>query len=192
VQGILGLYAAEEVIMQARGPLMVEHRVIEQIVGVLQGQLNGIAVAGRIDSGVIDDCLDFLRVYADRTHHGKEEDILFRRLSGRPLTLEHRALLEELLQEHAICRETTERLAAANGAHRTGDSLSLAAVRDELRTLVDLYPDHIAKEDRVFFPAIAAYLGEDEEQAMLAEFNEFDRHMIHEKYRSLARRLAAG
>jgi hemerythrin-like domain-containing protein len=177
--------------MQARGPLMVEHRVIERVVGVLQVQLDGIAVGGRVDTRVIDDCIDFLRVYADRTHHGKEEDILFRHLSSRPLTLEHRVMLEELLDEHGSCRATTKRLAVTNTAHRDGDASSLAAIRDDLRTLVDLYPAHIAKEDKLFFPAITTYLSDDEERAMLAEFGEFDRRMIHEKYRSVARRLAA-
>ncbi len=178
--------------MQVRGPLMVEHRVIEQMVGVMQTQLDVIAVGGRVDARVIDDCVDFLRTYADRTHHGKEEDILFRHLSSRPLTLEHRVILEQLIDEHALSRQTTKDLAAANGAHRDGDASSLAAMRDCLRTLVDLYPAHIAREDRVFFPLIRAYVTDDEERAMLAEFDEFDRRMIHEKYRSVARRLAAG
>jgi hypothetical protein len=34
------------------------------------------------------------------------------------------------------------------------------------------------------------YFTDVEEQAMLGEFWEFDRHMIHEKYRSVARGLA--
>ena len=49
----------------------------------------------------------------------------------------------------------------------------------------------VTNPDKVFFPALRAYLTEDEEGAMLAEFREFDRRMIHEKYRAVAHGLAA-
>lgn len=41
----------------------------------------------------------------------------------------------------------------------------------------------------MFFPASRAYLSEEEEQAMLKEFWEFDRKMIHEKYETLVQEL---
>ncbi|MGD9160309.1 MAG: hypothetical protein PVG39_17975 [Desulfobacteraceae bacterium] len=34
----------------------------------------------------------------------------------------------------------------------------------------------------MFFPSVRKYFNEEEEQAMLAEFREFDANMIHEKY----------
>jgi hypothetical protein len=37
----------------------------------------------------------------------------------------------------------------------------------------------------VFFPSSRNYFTDEEDQAMLAEFWEFDRNMIHEKYKSL-------
>lgn len=177
--------------MQARGPLMVEHRLIEQVIRFMTDHLGLISVTGRVDTRAIEECVDFIRVYADRTHHGKEEDILFRRLSRRPLSLQHQTILEELLAEHALARQTTKQLAEANRLHRAGDPSSLAVIRGSLETLVELYPRHIEKEDKVFFPALRAYLTEDEDQAMLAEFWEFDRQMIHEKYRAVAHGLAA-
>jgi hemerythrin-like domain-containing protein len=177
--------------MQARGPLMVEHRLIEQVIRFMRDHLELIVVSGRVDTLAIEECVDFVHVYADRTHHGKEEDILFRRLSRRPLSLQHQAILEELLAEHALARQITRQLAEANVLHRDGDLSSLAVIRSSLETLVELYPRHIEKEDQIFFPALRAYLTEEEDQAMLAEFWEFDRQMIHEKYRAVARGLAA-
>jgi hemerythrin-like domain-containing protein len=61
----------------------------------------------------------------------------------------------------------------------------LADIADKLRTHAEFYPKHIEKEDKVFFPASRAYFTDEEDQAMLAEFWEFDRRMIHEKYRSV-------
>jgi hemerythrin-like domain-containing protein len=61
----------------------------------------------------------------------------------------------------------------------------LSNISENLRKLVEFYPKHIEKEDKVFFPAARAYVTDSEDQAMLAEFWEFDRRMIHEKYRFL-------
>jgi hemerythrin-like domain-containing protein len=38
--------------------------------------------------------VDFIRVFADQTHHGKEEDILFRELGKKPLTVKDRQIME--------------------------------------------------------------------------------------------------
>jgi len=54
-----------------------------------------------------------------------------------------------------------------------------------LETLVGFYPRHIRKEDQVFFPAVRAYFSNLEEQAMIAEFWEFDRKMILVKYEAV-------
>ena len=43
----------------------------------------------------------------------------------------------------------------------------------------------IEKEDKIFFPSARMYFSEQEDQAMLNEFWEFDRKMIHEKYISV-------
>ncbi len=66
---------------------------------------------------------------------------------------------------------------------------SLADITACLRTLTEFYPLHIAKEDKVFFPAVRAYYTEAEDQAMLAEFYAFDRMMIHEKYGKMVKLL---
>lgn len=46
-------------------------------------------------------------------------------------------------------------------------------------------------EDDVFFPASRTYFSETEDQAMLMEFWEFDRKMIHEKYKAVVQGLGA-
>ena len=58
-----------------------------------------------------------------------------------------------------------------------------------MRTLCDFYPVHIAKEDRTFFAAAGAYFTDEEDQALLARYREFDRTMIHEKYGSVVESL---
>jgi hemerythrin-like domain-containing protein len=177
--------------MQARGPLMIEHRLIERMLTVIQRTLERVEQTQSIDPYFVDTAVDFIRVYADRTHHGKEEDILFRDLRKKQLSLEDRRVMEELIEEHIFGRKTTKALIEANLRYRGGDESALGEVTAHLKTLVDFYPKHIKKEDDVFFPASRMYFSDEEDQAMLAEFWEFDRLMIHEKYKAVVREFDA-
>jgi hemerythrin-like domain-containing protein len=177
--------------MQARGPLMVEHRLIERMIAVIKEAIARIGLSGKVDPVFVDTAVDFIRTYADRTHHGKEEDIMFRDLRKRPLSADDRRVMDELVQEHVFGRQTTKALVEANMRYRKGDASALPEIVEKLRTLTEFYPKHIAKEDKVFFPAARAYLTEGEDQAMLAEFRRFDQRMIHEKYKAVVEALKA-
>jgi hemerythrin-like domain-containing protein len=66
------------------------------------------------------------------------------------------------------------------------------AVKDiaaKLRALVEFYPKHIKKEDERFFYPILDYFTKREQDAMLQEFWEFDRKLIHEKYQKVVERF---
>ena len=175
--------------MQARAPLMIEHRLIERMIDLIASALEQIKSERKVDPVFVDTAVDFIRTYADRTHHGKEENILFRDLDKKDLSAEDRQVMNELIQEHAFGRTTTKALVDANTRYRNGDALALKDIAKQLKTLVEFYPKHIEKEDKVFFPASRAYVTNEEDQAMLSEFWEFDRKMIHEKYKAVVTEL---
>ena len=175
--------------MQARGPLMIEHRLIERMLSVIKAALPKIKSKHEIDPVFVDIAVDFIRVYADRTHHGKEEEILFRELKNKPLSNEDQRVLNELIKEHMLGRQTTQALVIANIRYRNGDKTALADIVDKFKTLIEFYPKHIEKEDKKFFPSSRNYFTDEEDQAILTEFWEFDRKMIHEKYKSVVDEL---
>jgi hemerythrin-like domain-containing protein len=175
--------------MQARAPLMIEHRLIERMIAIITGMISKIEKEQKADPVLIDIAVDFIRTYADRTHHGKEEDILFRDLKERKLSEEDRRLMNDLIEEHVLGRKLTGSLVKANDRYRNGDSGALSEIVSALRRLTDFYPKHIEKEDKVFFPAARQCFSEQEDQAMLDEFWEFDRKMIHDKYNSVVETL---
>lgn len=169
---------------------MVEHRLIERMIELLRGALAYIGSEGKVNPIFVSVAVDFLRMYADRTHHGKEEEILFRDLDRKALSADDRQLMNELIGEHELARNTTKALVDANVRYGSGDPSALADIAENLKTLVGFYPRHIEKEDKVFFPASRTYFTDEEDQAMLAEFWEFDRKMIHEKYKAVVDSLA--
>ena len=178
--------------MQARGALMREHRLIERMLSAIEAALAEIDSARHVDPEFVDVAVDFIRTYADRTHHGKEEDILFSELDSRRLSAGDRQAMNALIADHVFARRTTGGLARANERYRDGDQSALGTIISGLRTLCEFYPPHIEKEDRLFFPAVRAYFTPEEDQAMLARFREFDRRMIHEKYTAVVEGFRRG
>ena len=175
--------------MKPRGPLMIEHRLIERMLAVVRDQLAIIDKEKGVDPIFIDTAVDFIRTYADRTHHGKEEEILFRDLATKSMTFEDQKVMQELVDEHKHGRQIVAELAQAKEDYLEGRQKALDTIKQKLSALVEFYPDHITKEDKVFFPRSEAYLNEEEQEGMLQEFWEFDRMMIHEKYKSVVDRL---
>ena len=60
-----------------------------------------------------------------------------------------------------------------------------------LNELANFYPKHIEKEDKHFFYPCMDYFTREEQDRMLTEFYEFDRNMIHEKYRKIVDQVEA-
>jgi hemerythrin-like domain-containing protein len=169
---------------------MIEHRLIEKMLAVLSGEARRIESGGIVDPLFIDAAVDFVRTYADRTHHGKEEDILFKRLEGKKLKIVDSVMMSELVDEHRQAREKVKALVNAKERFLKGDTTyAVKEILSILEWLADFYPRHIRKEDRDFFPRTESYFSSEELEAMLLDFRDFDGKMIHEKYKRLVQNL---
>ncbi len=173
------------------GPLMIEHRLIERMIKLIRDETSEAKTRTEIDPYFVDSAVDFIRMYADRTHHGKEEDILFRDLNDKHLSEQDARIMEELIEEHRFGRQVVGELVDANKAYRNGDQNSFDFIIERLQILADFYPKHILKEDKMFFPASMGYLHPLEKDRMLEEMWDFDKKMIHEKYSRLVESLEA-
>jgi hemerythrin-like domain-containing protein len=171
--------------MKPIGPLMIEHRLIERMVALLSGALEAMKQKHEVNTGLIDTGVDFFTTYADRTHHGKEEEIFFKELSMKELSVEDKTMMERLIQEHIWARQAVTKLDAANSRYARGDGDVLKDATYELEKLVKFYPMHMEKEDKEFFLPVMKYFSVQEQNAMLDEFWKFDQSMIHEKYRKM-------
>lgn len=171
--------------------LMIEHRQIERMMPVLREEARR-ARAGEVDAGRIDALVDFIRTYADRCHHGKEEDILFVAMQGKPLPPETQSTMGRLIEDHKVSRENVRTVVEANRRYRLGEAGALADMASALERLANLYPDHIAVEDKAFFIPSMELFSKEEQARMLAQFQNFDRHLVHQIYRAKMDSLASG
>jgi hemerythrin-like domain-containing protein len=140
-----------ELVMLTIGPMMVEHRLIERMIHIIKDELTIIQDKKEINPIFIDNAVDFIKTYADQTHHGKEEDILFRDLGKKKMSKEHKKIMNELIEEHKFGRKTTKELLEAKEKFIQEDKNAINLIIEKMKTLTDFYPKHIEKEDKYFF-----------------------------------------
>ncbi len=165
------------------GPLMIEHRLTERMVALLKNEGDRIEQEKNIRRKFLDTAVDFFKTYADRCHHGKEEEILLKGLAGKTISSEHKRLMEEILEEHRQSRTAVMELEDAEARYLKGEREALSEIAGNIRILVGLYPCHIDKEDHHFFLPCMEYFNQEEKDAMLQQEYEFDRSLIHQLYK---------
>ena len=168
---------------------MREHRLIEQIVTPLETELRYISHQKKVHPQFIFTVVDFFRTYADKYHHGKEEDILFHELKKKKLIPEHQQIMLELTEEHRFARRTVGELEKATGKWRKGYETALNTVADDLRKLIELYPRHIEKEDKHFFFPIQEYFTKKEREQLLQKGYDFDQNFTNHNYQDKMKTL---
>lgn len=171
------------------GPLMKEHRVIEKMVKLIAHMRIEFKKTNKPDAAFISAAIDFLKYYADKCHHGKEEDILFFRLNAKQLSVEHKEAIERLLNDHRLGRKMVEGLEAAQVRYSKGDTSSFTQILARMDELAELYPEHIRIEDKEFFLPCMEYFSKEEQAKILEDFAEFDISLVHDKYREIVENL---
>jgi hemerythrin-like domain-containing protein len=167
--------------MKPRGPLMTEHRLIEKVLKIAAQKASTIT-KNNYDPILIDIIVDFIKTYADRTHHGKEEDILFSELAKKNMDSDNTRIMNELIDEHRQARSKVQEIAGFNELYKKGNTSVVENIKNIIGWLNEFYTVHIKKEDDVFFPNTEKYFSNGELEAIITSFNDFDRMMIHEKY----------
>lgn len=175
--------------MMPAGPLMLEHRWIERMIRIMDEEIQQIKQSRKPDLDFIDIAVDFIRTYADRCHHGKEEDILFSDLKNKQLSAEHKRIMDELIKEHMLGRNNVKKLIEAKDKYTQGNKNALSDIITNMEILIRFYPKHIEKEDKHFFIPCMEYFIEKERDNMLKEFEEFDKNIKRQKYQKLVEKL---
>jgi hemerythrin-like domain-containing protein len=122
--------------------LVDEHTWIVRLLARVPDVVDEINASGAIDGGLLRELVDFIRGYADRFHHIKEEDILF------DYTDRETAIVQVILQDHVQAREYVRAMVQATAE---GDAGALCANLIRYR---ELLTEHIAKEDEILYPYI--------------------------------------
>jgi hemerythrin-like domain-containing protein len=172
--------------------LMQEHRVIEQVLACLDIITRQAEESGQLEADAARDATDFLQQYADRCHHGKEEDQLFPMLEERGMPAEG-GPTGVMRLEHQQGRQLVIRMVNAIDGAAAGEKSALDEFTDAGRKFVALLQGHIDKEDHCLFPMAQQTLGPDGAEELARAFTRVEGEMepgLAEKYVSIAAALA--
>lgn len=167
------------------GELMIEHRLIDRMLKLMRIELDRIGAYGKADPELIESMATFMKEYADICHHGKEEQILFPRLSEKQVSPDMAMMVEDLVQEHRFVRNLTNDLVRANDLYINGRPEGRAGIISSLNSIVEFYPRHVEKEEKHFFIPAMGYFSDAEKDAMLLMFREFDDRLLYDEFRMM-------
>jgi len=170
-----------------------EHRLIEAVVKSLGGLVAAIEQGQRIEVSALEGAVEFLRVYADKLHHGKEEALFFPKLVERGVP-PGGCPIGGLNHEHEKGRALVQALADQAPAYGQDRPGAKEAVLEALRGIVDLYQNHIWKEEAMVFPMADRILTATDQAELTEKFTEVDRAIgldVLARLEQFARNLAA-
>ena len=168
-----------------------------------QGIKVGLSILGKVadklqaDQPVppehLEQLVDFIRTFADKCHHGKEEDLLFNEMvkagipkQGGPIAV--------MLTEHDQGRAYVRGMADAIPAYSAGDVRAGYKVAENARGYVRLLTQHIDKEDKILYPIADVRLTENQQICLLEGFEKVEEERVghgkHEEYHRMLDRLS--
>ncbi len=171
-----------------------EHQVIEGVLGSLERFAAGPGTAAEDARETLGRYVRFFREFADRCHHGKEEDRLLPRMVRHGLPADEGPRLK-VLDEHATGRAHVRELAALAEGRGSLSPAEVERLRATVRGYAELLHDHIAKEDQLLFPLAEKTIPAGELEELADDFARFERDVMgprgHEELHTLAMALLA-
>ena len=152
--------------------LMAEHELILEALDALEKKVAAIQAGAAPDRAYFDKAVNFLRGFADKCHHRKEENLLFKRMTERGFPVQG-GPIGVMLSEHEAGRAFIRGI--AEGAAKLGTGpVAARQIVENARGYIDLLRAHIGKENNVLFPMADRALSPEDQAYLTKEFERFE------------------
>ena len=142
--------------------LVDEHALIKRLVALIPKVIESLNVASEEGKQIIRNSVKFICFYADKYHHAKEEEILFK-------------YFDENLDILKVIREDHEQARAHARAILEGlDKKDKQEIAEHLEAYHQLLAEHIKKEDEILYPWIDRNLSIKQVGEIFSRFNKAD------------------
>jgi len=159
-----------------------EHQLILRMISLVEKNIQQMEAGKFRNWQFFLDAVEFIRNYADRFHHAKEEDVLFVELvkNGMP---EKQSPIEAMHMEHEQGRAFVRGLEEAAQKALRGVPGQVPVIAENAKGYAELLRSHIDKEDNILYPLAERVLPEDVRPEMLDAYRQAE-----EKTPELARK----
>ena len=157
--------------------LVDEHKLIKRVLAILPNFVKKLDIEK--DGKTVKEIVDFIKSYADRYHHAKEEDILFKYFDPGL------DILKVMHEDHESARNHVKEI--LSGLEKKNES----SVKKHLLEYKDLLTEHIKKEDEILYPWMDRNLGDKQIGELFSRFYDVDGEFpdAFKKYNSLVKGL---
>lgn len=178
--------------MTATGQLKEEHEGILLMLNILEKVSSRLESRERVDQDHPEKIVEFFRIFADKCHHGKEEDLLFPEMEKAGVPKE-RGPIGVMLTEHDQGRGHVRGMAEAALRLKAGDLGAGPEFSGHARKYIALLRQHIEKENNILFPMGDRVLSPKKQDELLEAFEKLEKEKIgegtHEVFHRLLRDL---
>jgi hemerythrin-like domain-containing protein len=145
------------------------------------------------DTAEVDEVIEFLRVFVDQCHHGKEEQLLFPAVREAGIGSAE-DVLPELMEEHTQGREIVARIVRANEDAKSGETGNdTTDLIDAFTRFRELLREHILREERDCFKIADEQLSPEVAQQLQEGYDRIERDVVgegrHEAFHAMLDRL---
>lgn len=163
--------------MKPTDDLRHEHSAIKLMLKIMEKISSAIRQEKPFDAANVGDIIDFLKVFADKCHHGKEETALFPALIDAGMSREG-GPVAVMLHEHAMGRGFISNMTDALTDHNAGDPAAQKALAGNMESYVTLLRNHINKEENVLFPIAEKMLDDQKMQGIEESFARIEEEVV--------------
>lgn len=160
--------------------LVDEHVLIKKLLNIIPQFCANIDSTPSIDNDSILNCIDFIRSYADKYHHAKEEEILFEYFDNNT------DIIKTMLEDHKKGREYVKGVLGAVEHNNKSEIIK------NLESYANLLTEHIKKEDEILYPWMDRNLSISQIGELFSRFDEADKKLksYQEKYEKIIQKLS--
>ena len=149
--------------------LRKEHDAILTMLDALDQTSLQLRGGASVQPSTLQGLLEFFQLFADRCHHGKEEDLLFPLLERRGIPRE-RGPIGVMLSEHDQGRDLIQKMKAAAAEYEKEPHAAGKRWSEAARVYSQLLREHIMKENNILFRMAEQMLTPDEQNSLAVEF----------------------
>lgn len=165
--------------MKAIEELKHEHQAIKLVLAIMQELRLRLETNRKVDPAHMEAILEFLTVFVDRCHHGKEEGSLFPALEAAGLP--HDAgPIGVMLAEHDRGRAYVKEIADKWRRYLAGDKSVAGELSQAAAGYTQLLDAHILKEESTLFPLAEGMLAPAVQRKLEGEFERVEIEKIGE------------
>lgn len=164
--------------MQVIEDLETEHNAIKLMLKILDEISKDFETQKDIPEDHLDGVVEFFTIFADKCHHGKEENLLFPKLIEKGVSLEDEPFAT-ILSDHQVGKNYITNMLEAITTYKQ-DQTGGKKFATNARKYQQLLTQHIDLENTKLFDITNQYLSSEEQKQLKQEFDEFELNVIGE------------